>query len=647
MVAGMFAVIIAAGCANNGSNGPTGKTGLQGQPGPLASAPVIAGLDPTTASFNTVITVTGENFTTTLSDITVYCDGTPAMVVSATSTQITVTGCGTTGVSTPYQASVAVLINKQMSNNINEWIVPSGYISQFPAASLTGPQGEVYDSTTGKLYIADNAGVFAVDNATGWTTKIVPATASCASCTLADPAGITMDGSGNLIVTDSYNSTLVGINPTTGDTWSILGPGNGILTNPIGVTYSNGDLYVANSGSSKITQINGTTLSVVNLTLSLALPSAPYGITADGSGNLYVACLGNNTISKIVVTGTNGAVTNSYVTGITAPYGVSISGTSILATSNSNQVLSTAGIGGGAASTMCADFSPWETNANSSIIPDGAGGLLVGDPSDGLVYHVNSACKVNTYAAGFADPYDITYLNGNFYAVNEWFNEPYGDAILEIRPDGAMRTLAQIEGYGASITPNPSGTLTVGSFDGSVITVSLTGITSTVLPLGSIISSDGGARGLAYDSSGKLYIGTRATIDTWDGATLTYGFATGITGGYQIIYRNGYLYISDYSGKSIKTVSASTGGAVTTYVPSSTGIGGSEGLGFDIYGNLISVDDSSNGLFRIDPLGHVTALVPHATSPMLHPNGVAIPPSQLIYTVEEGSTTSRMWVIAP
>ncbi len=642
-ISGILAMLIMAGCSN-GKNGGAGATGTTGATGSLSSSPVITGLDPTTASFNTAITITGENFS---ANPAVYCDGSPAMLMNSSATQITVTGCGMTNVTALYQAIVTVQSNNLTSNGLNEWIVPSGYISQFPAASLTGPQGMAEDSTTGKLYIADNAGVFAVDNATGWTTKIVPATASCASCTLADPAGITMDNNGNLFVTDSYNKTLVGINPTTGATWYVLGPGNGLLNAPIGVTYSNGDLYVANSGSSTITQINGTTLSAVNLTLSLALPSAPYGITADASGNLYVACQGNNTISKIVVTGTNGAVTNSYVTGLTAPYGVSISGTSILATSNSNQVLSTAGIGGGAASAMCADFSPWETNSNSSIVSDGSGGIFVGDPTDGLIYHVNSACNVSTYAAGFADSYDTGYANGDIYAVNYWFNSNvYGDAILEIRPsDGAMKVLAQIVGGGASVIANPTGNITVGSWGGAVINVSSTGVTSTVFPLGTF---GNGAGGLAYDNSGNLFINNCSTaIAKWNGSVLNSSFATG-EGCYQLAYNNGYLYISNYGGKNIQTVNASTGGAVTTYVPSSTGIGGSEGLGFDIYGNLISVDDRYNGLFRIDPLGHVKALVPAATSPMKCPNGIGIASSQLIYTDEEcGGTSARMWVIAP
>ncbi|MCL4557321.1 MAG: hypothetical protein M1491_01560 [Deltaproteobacteria bacterium] len=651
IILGLLAMVVMAGCSGSkgatgatGSTGATGGTGTAGPAGPLSPSPVITGLNPTMASFNTVITITGENFT---ASPTVYCDGSPAMLTSYSATQISVIGCGNPSSSSPYQASMAVLVNKQMSNAINEWVVPSGYITQFPAASLTGPQGVVYDSATGKLYVADNAGVFAVDNATGWTTKIVPATTSCASCTLADPAGITMDNNGNLIVTDSYNNTVVGINPTTSNVWYVIKPGNSLLNAPVGVTYSNGYLYVANSGSSTITKINTTTLIAANLTLSLALPSAPYGIAADGSGYLYVACKTNNTISKIVVTGLIGAVTNSYVTGITGPYGIGISGTSMLVTRAANSTLYTAPLAtGGAASAMCAVFGS-ASHQNSSVIPDGSGGLFVGAPSDGLVYHVNSACNTSTYAAGFAGSYDTGFAQGDIYAVNDWFGGSYGDAILEIRSDGAMKVLAQIEGRGASVIANPTGNITVGSWGGSVINVSSTGVTSTVFPLGTFNS---GASGLAYDNSGNLFINNCGTIAKWDGTTLTPSFATG-THCYQMAYHNGNLYVSVYNSPNgrIDIVNASTGGPVSTYVPASAfGPNGLEGIGFDMFGDIIVVDDGYNALFRVDPLGHVTALVPSATSPMNCPNGIGIAPSQLIYTDEEcGGTSARMWVIAP
>jgi len=649
IILGLLAMVVMAGCSGSkgstgatGPAGPTGAAGPAGPTGPLSSAPVIMGLDPTMASFNTIITINGSNFTTTP---TVYCDGSPAMLVNYSATQITVTGCGNPSPSQPYQVAISVLVNKQMSNGVNEWIVPSGYIMQFPAASLQGPNGIVLGN--GKLYVADSAGVFAVDNATGWTTQILQA--GCPTCVLSNPEGITMDNSGNLIVTDSAKNTLVGVNPTTSETWYILGPGNGLLSNPIGVTYSSGYLYVANSGSSNVTQINDSTLSAVNLTLNVVLPSAPYGIAADGSGNLYVACRDNNTVSKIVVSGSNGTVTNSWVTGIPQPYGIGISGTSMLVTSGNNPTLYTASLSGGAASKMCADFSPWETNSNSSIIPDGAGGIFVGDPSDGLVYHVNSACKTSTYAEGFNDPFDMTYFNGDFYVINTWFcDDVYGDALLDVRSDGAVRVLARVPGCSSSIAVNPSGGFTVGGWNGSIINVALTGITTTVIGSGTI-----SVGGVAYDNSGNLYLNDSWTGDIlkWNGSSLT-PFATDYNGGssslFKMIVYNGVLYITNAWGNStIDSVNISTGGTANVYLPTSVGLNIPESIGVDGFGNLIVEDYMDDGLFRVDAQKHVTVLVPRSVTTMSYPNGIAIPPSQLIYTIEEGDTTSRMWVIAP
>jgi hypothetical protein len=300
---------------------------------------------------------------------------------------------------------------------------------------------------------------------------------------------------------------------------------------------------------------------------------------------------------------------------------------------------------------MCADFSPWDTNYNSSIIPDGAGGIFVGVPYDGLVYHVNSACKTSTYAAGFADPYDIAYLNGDFYVANTWFcDDVYGDALLDVRSDGAVRVLARVPGCSSSIAVNPSGGFTVGGWNGSIINVALTGITTTVLGSGTI---SGGVGGVAYDNSGTLYLNNAGTgeILTLNGSSLTH-FATDYNGSssslFKMIVHNNVLYITNaWSNSTIDSVDIPAGGTANVYLPTSVGLNIPESIGVDGFGNLIVEDYKDDGLFRVDAQKHVTVLVPRSVTTMLYPNGIAIPPSQLIYTVEEGSTTSKMWVIAP
>ena len=194
------------------------------------------------------------------------------------------------------------------------------------------------------------------------------------------------------------------------------------------------------------------------------------------------------------------------------------------------------------------------------------------------------------------------------------------------------------------VIANPLGGLTVGSWNGGVYAVSFTGIVRNIIPSGSI---SGGASGLVYDASGNLYIDNYNTsIEKWDGTNPPTSFATGISLGYQMVLHNGTIYVTSNSG-NVFSVNASTGGTASVYLPQSVGFKDLEGIGVDMFGDLIVADYGNYGLFRIDPQGHVTALVPPSTSPMILPNGIAIPPSQLIYTVEEGSTGSKMWVIAP
>ena len=195
---------------------------------------------------------------------------------------------------------------------------------------------------------------------------------------------------------------------------------------------------------------------------------------------------------------------------------------------------------------------------------------------------------------------------------------------------------------------DPAGGLTIGAWNNNTVyAVTSAGAVNTLIPSSAGIS---GPAGVAYDNSGNLYIanGNNGKISKWNGSTINNNFATGMNSPFKMIYYNGYLYATDAWGASeIYSVNVSTGGAVTLYLPTSVGLNVPESIGVDAFGNLIVEDYSDDGLFRVDAQKHVTVLVPGSVATMTNPNGIAIPPSQLIYTVEEGNTTSRMFVIAP
>jgi sugar lactone lactonase YvrE len=134
------------------------------------------------------------------------------------------------------------------------------------------------------------------------------------------PAGIAIDGKGDLFVADSYNNRVRKISPDgmvstliTGKPVPHEGPAKrdtSMLSHPYGITLDNaGNLYVADVGNSKIRKITPAGKMVTfagngkrgtaNGAANQASFYHPYGVVADNKGDIYVADYQNNIIRKI------------------------------------------------------------------------------------------------------------------------------------------------------------------------------------------------------------------------------------------------------------------------------------------------------------------------------------------------------------
>ena len=154
---------------------------------------------------------------------------------------------------------------------------------------------------------------------------------------LFDPAGIALDGVGNLYISEYYGGRIRKVDPKTGLISTVagngtLGPsGDGGPATSAEVSFSwglavdgQGNLYIADSGNNAIRVVNmqSSTISVVGTSISpgniarvagngslgysgdggaatSAQLSGPRGVFVDGKGNLYIADTGNNVVRKV------------------------------------------------------------------------------------------------------------------------------------------------------------------------------------------------------------------------------------------------------------------------------------------------------------------------------------------------------------
>lgn len=200
------------------------------------------------------------------------------------------------------------------------------------AATFSSPMGIAQD-VSGNLYVADATNnTIRKISSTGVVTTIA-GSAGVAGTTdgpgntarFNHPTGLTVDGAGNIYVSDSTNNTIRKITPAgsvttlaglAGVTGAADGTGNGALfNNPGGLAAdASGNIYVADTGNSAVRRI--TPAGVVRLLAGLpgvaglkdgtgsdAWLNQPKDLVIDSSGSVYVADTGNATIRKITVAG--------------------------------------------------------------------------------------------------------------------------------------------------------------------------------------------------------------------------------------------------------------------------------------------------------------------------------------------------------
>ena len=275
----------------------------------------------TSSSGNSNVWNTGD----TTSSITVLTSGSYSVTVTNAS------GCSKTSAITPVAVAPAPSIPTITGNLCNSSTIFATPVTDIQTLQWNLNGAPFYTSTAS----SNNASVIAIAGGNG---------AGSAANQLWYPYGISVDGSGNLYVSDQTNQRVQKWAPGATNGSTVAG-GNGAgstanqLNYPAGIfVSSNGTIYICDNGNNRVQKwtsgaSSGVTVAGGNGSGAAANQlNSPIGIYVDASGNVYVTDANNNRVQKWAPNATTGiTVAGGYGSGTAAnqlsqPTGVYVDG---------------------------------------------------------------------------------------------------------------------------------------------------------------------------------------------------------------------------------------------------------------------------------------------------------------------------------
>jgi hypothetical protein len=375
-------------------------------PPPTGQSLAVNGISPAQGPLGTQVTISGTGFSDTLSMDTVYFNGKPAVITSASDTQLVVT--------VPAQAGTGVIsinVEGTTSNGPVFTYVPEYFVTTL-AGGATNPvdgtgvnagfgaiQGITNDGN-GTLYLGD----LGIDKLRKVTTN------AGVVVTFAGSGMVTADADGTLTTAGFASPEDMVIS---GNTMYVLDGGSGL----------NGASIRVISGSNVTTLVGGGAKGFTNATGTAAQFGNCFGFAMDTSGNFYIADVANNVIRKVTPSGTASTFAGTGASG-------AVDGASTIAT-----------------------FS-----GPTAVAIDNAGNLYISDEGNNKIRKITPAGMVSTFAgsgvhgsadgtgtaASFFLPEGMAFDNsGNLYVADMNNNK-----IRMITPAGVVTTIAGVGGVG-------------------------------------------------------------------------------------------------------------------------------------------------------------------------------------------------------
>ncbi|KAA0254172.1 MAG: hypothetical protein EDX89_11010 [Acidobacteria bacterium] len=579
------------------------------------------------------------------------------------------------------------------------------------AARFTYPSGVAADDS-GNVYVADSgnhtirkvtpsgdvttlaglAGSYGSDDGTGSAARFY------------SPAGVALDGSGNVYVADAYNHTIRKVTPA-GVVTTLAGlaaspgtaDGTGVAARfdmPQGVSVDgSGNVYVADAYNHTIRKVTpaGSVTTLAGLagspgsadgTGSAARFSHPTGVAVDGSGNLHVADLNSHTIRKVTPGG-----------GVTTLAGLAGSSGNADGTGSAARFNSPAGVAVDAFGNV--HVAERDNHTIRKVTPGGVVTTLAG------LWGVAGSADGTGIAARFSSPTGVAVNGSGDAYVGDLANH----SIRKVTPTGVVTTLAGLAGISGSadgtgsaarfssptgVAVDASGSVHVADpANGTIRKVTPAGVVTTLAGLaGSSGSADGAGsaarfnfpRGIAVDASGNFYVADSSNhtirqvtpagvVTTLAGLAGNNGSAdgTGSTARFYVPFGvavdgSGNVYVADYYNHTIRQVTPA--GVVTTLAGLAGSMGSADGTGsaarfnhptgvaVDGSGNVYVGERGNHAIRKVTPSGDVTTFAGLAGSigsadgtgsaaRFDRPTGVAVDGTGNVYVADEYKHTIR------
>ncbi|MEI6077517.1 MAG: BACON domain-containing carbohydrate-binding protein, partial [Verrucomicrobiota bacterium] len=511
-------------------------------------------------------------------------------------------------------------------NVIKKWTATNNTITTLVSSGLNQPAGVAVDGA-GNLFIADYS-----NNAIKMWTASNSVITTLVSSGLSGPYGVAVDGAGNVYIADKNNNAIKKWIPVN-DTITTL-VSSAYLSAPSGVAVdAAGNLYIADTSHNAIkkwTAVNSNVTTLVSSGLS-----SPYGVAFDGSGNVFIADYGNNSIKKWI------AASNTVTTlasNLRSPRGITAdwAGNIYVADTGTNMIKELP--------RAFVDPTP------KVEVP------LLGN--DTLPVIVATTANLSGPFAPTSDQSWVTIAGANncvvsftFTANSSYFSRSANITVLGQKTSITQQSATQLSLGTTNLVEGPAA-----SFD-SVALAAIIPWTATAnatwLHLSAANQSGTGSTNVIFTfdanpgatRTGTLTIGSQTVFITQAGFTYvtvtntTTLMSSGLSSPRGVaVDGTGNVYIADNGNNAIKkwTTASNT---VTTLV--SSGLSSPSGVAVDGAGNAYIADTGNNAIKIWSAANsNINTLV---SSGLTSPTGVAVDGAGNVYIADNGNSAIKKW----